>query len=107
MVPGKKIWIWMGISGYLAGLGCAFIIYPAATSLMGYISNRQRLQDKLSSDLARSYAKMESLVAERTSDLESSREKYTNLARAAFEGIVISEQGLIVEVNTSLCLLRV
>ena len=29
MVPGKKIWIWMGISGYLAGLDCAFVIYFA------------------------------------------------------------------------------
>jgi len=29
MVPGKKIWIWMGISGYLAGLGCAFVLYSA------------------------------------------------------------------------------
>jgi len=27
--PAKKIWIWLGISGYLAGLGCAFIIYSA------------------------------------------------------------------------------
>ena len=81
----------------------AFIVYPAAISLMGYIFNRQRLQDKLTRDLALSHNRMESLVAERTSDLAGSKEKYTNLARAAFEGIVISERGIIVEVNNSLC----
>ncbi len=47
----------------------------------------------------RQKAQLEKLVAERTRELSDSQQRFKELSEATFEGIVIHDQGVIVEVN--------
>jgi PAS domain S-box-containing protein len=50
-----------------------------------------------------SYQELEKEVADRTRALRESEERFRRLAEASFEGVVISEKGVILDVNELYC----
>lgn len=79
------------------------------------LSDRPLLQDRLDALMvyasqaaiairhAQLYKRLENEVEDRTAQLRESEERFRRLSEASFEGVVISEQGIVVDVNQQYC----
>jgi len=73
---------------------------------MNYLTTLTEIIGKNSLDKIKLFElneKLEERVKERTAQLEHSNERFKSLSEAAFEGIIISHKGKIIEVNDALC----
>lgn len=49
--------------------------------------------------------KLERRVAQRTAELKLSEDRFRQLSEATFEGVVVSENGVVIDVNSQICLI--
>ena len=71
------------------------VLYPSYSNLIGTI-------ETLNSKLKKQNTDLEAIVAKRTASLQESEERFKKLSSLTFEGIVIHQQGVALDVNQSI-----
>nr|MBF0221889.1 transporter substrate-binding domain-containing protein [Desulfobulbaceae bacterium] len=85
-------------------LFCMFVWrYKSLAHLNILLNKEASIRKEVEGELRTHRDRLEELVSARTSELTESEERFHNLSDAAFEGIVFTEKGRILETNETFC----
>lgn len=76
--------------------------YKSMSQVTGQLKEEVVIRKKVELELREHQNRLENLVEERTKELKEREMRFRTLSEAAFEGIVFSEKGVIIESNDSL-----